>query len=425
MKLMRDDMRALSEQIKESHAGLLIQKGLKIWESDDTKKKLHSDGKLTDKEKLINTIASVTANELYKLAFERWLVSTYNLDNIEPETQSNPNFAHISANIVGRLYTGLVLGDALETGVMTHHTYGMPMIAGSSVKGAVRNYTELLFAKRDSNDHPILKKDDKNIERIEIDPKRQPIIDVLFGKGDDDNPNKDDNSNNDAGYIIWYDAWWIPPVEASEKDSKPFVGEIVTVHHQKYYKGDLEQALDMESPVPNQQLAVQGCFYFAIEGDGESEEGKKLLKLAKDLLIATIEQQGLGAKSSSGYGYFELDSSQIDDMMKIIIKNKEEADKKKQLEKEMENASPLMQELLTAISDKHWYTGQEKHRESFSQAIDIWLDKLEAPNTDILVIKKFIEIHKLFFANHWKKKPSNKNAQKRIRRLKKLKEKLT
>lgn len=169
------------------------------------------------------------------------------------------------------------------------------MLAGSAVKGAVRDYAEKQFLQRD--EHGIVVKNKKG--QTQIDPSMQNILNILFGTDEgDDNPN--------AGYLIWHDAWWIPPTtkqgeRSTAEGSKPLVGEVITVHNQKYYSGDDLSQLDLESPIPNQQLAIQGNFYFVIEGD------EKWVKFAQQLLQNMLQELGMGAKGASGYGYFLLD----------------------------------------------------------------------------------------------------------------------
>lgn len=253
--LMRNDLRPIFNSTNSAHAGLLIQRGLTVWDSDSEK---------PTKKALIKKIESVQADELYLLAFKRWLKATREIK------EDKNTFANVGASIDGRLMTGLPLGGTLETGVTTHHTYGVPMIAGSSVKGAVRSYAEKVISDK-------------------------AVLEALFGADDDENPN--------AGYLIWYDAWWVPPVTSDYKlskgeSNKPFIADVVTVHHQEYYSGKLKEALDMESPNPTQQLAVQGGFYFVIEGV------YAWVQFAKKLLEKALSEQGLGAKSGAGYGYF-------------------------------------------------------------------------------------------------------------------------
>jgi len=304
LQLMRERLKQIFPRVHDAHAGLLMQRGLMDWESDEEKKTLRERKLKTKKEELINIIANVSPSKLYILAFNRWLDTTHEA--------GHDNFTSIAATVDGRLFTGLALGGTLETGATTHHTYGMPMIAGSSVKGAVRSYTEHLFAERDE-DGAIQYETVAGINQIIIKEHKQQILDVLFGAdGDDSDP--DDNQAN-AGYLVWHDAWWVPMVseqcEPLTGDKyKPFVGDIVTVHHQKYYSRELDETLDMENPVPNQQVAIQGSFYFVVEGE------QKWIAIAKSLLQSTIENVGLGAKGSSGYGYFVHDESLTNDIAK-------------------------------------------------------------------------------------------------------------
>lgn len=260
----------------DPNVGLLIQRGLRVWDSSDKEK--------VDKKDLIEVITNTKPSDLYQLAFDRWLL----------QTQQKENFAVVPARVDGRLMTGLALGGTLETGVTTQHSYGMPVLAGSSVKGAVRAYAESLFTKKDADGKVIL--DEKG--KTQIDDAMKPILATLFGADED-------AEQANAGYLVWHDAWFIPALTKEGKystaeEAKPFVGEIVTVHHQKYYAGQLEEALDMESPVPNQQLAVQGSFYFVIEG-----ENQQWLAFAKQLLENMLNEFGMGAKGTSGYGYFK------------------------------------------------------------------------------------------------------------------------
>jgi CRISPR-associated protein Cmr6 len=72
------------------------------------------------------------------------------------------------------------------------------------------------------------------------------------------------------------------------------------VHHPEYYKEGKQAATDFDSPIPAPQIAVQGSFYFVIEGDPAWS------KLAKRLLEKGLSERGIGAKRSSGYGFFAV-----------------------------------------------------------------------------------------------------------------------
>ena len=91
ISLMRESLKKLiSDDLKDAHAGLLMQRGLPEWNQDDKQAK----------EDLIEKIAKIPApakDSLYALAFTRWVQAT----------SDTSRFATFAAGISGRLYTGL------------------------------------------------------------------------------------------------------------------------------------------------------------------------------------------------------------------------------------------------------------------------------------------------------------------------------
>ena len=247
ISLMRESLKKLiSDGLKDAHAGLLMQRGLPEWNQDDKQAKAD----------LIKKIAKIPApkeGSLYALAFTRWVQAT----------SDTGRFATLAAGISGRLYTGLNSAGALETGISTSHTYGMPLIAGSSVKGIARSYAESLGLDK-------------------------AYLTVLFG---DDS----DSGSLKSGALVWHDAWFVPA------NTPPFAAEIITTHHQDYYNGKQLEADEMESPIPNQQIATQGNFYFVIES---APGAQAWAAYAQNLLFQALQTQGAGSKTASGYGYF-------------------------------------------------------------------------------------------------------------------------
>ncbi|MDO5650908.1 MAG: type III-B CRISPR module RAMP protein Cmr6 [Moraxella sp.] len=314
MELMRNSLQETVERIDSANAGLLVQRGLAVFEKD---------GEKPMKSKHLRRIAGVNADELYKQALSRWQLSTQRDD-----------FACVFAKVQGRMMMGLSLGGALDTGVISQHSYGMPMIPASSVKGVVRDYFERLYQAYDEQGKPLFH-DKKPV----LDDKWQAVSDVLFGT--------DDDSNANAGYVIWHDAWWMADT------TKPFVVDVVTVHHQKYYgdEATLSNALDnTENPIPNEQLAVQGGFYFAVQGsDGWADYAKKLLSKA-------LTDSGMGAKGSSGYGYFEIDKRATDN----FAEQKIAANKAMQHAQSLQNLSPnqqIIQQFMNGLPDESQWKG--------------------------------------------------------------------
>ncbi|MBL0231030.1 MAG: type III-B CRISPR module RAMP protein Cmr6 [Moraxellaceae bacterium] len=361
--LMRASLRETVRQTQSAHAGLLLTHSLPVWEKNEK----------TEKSKLINKITGVNFCSLYKKAFERWLGTT-----CDPQ-----HFFSLSASLSGRLMMALSTGGAIETGMSVHHTYGMPMIAGSSVKGAVRAYAESIGLGKE-------------------------YIAALFGA--DEDLAKDANTIESAGYLVWHDAWWIP-----EGNSKPFVGEVVTVHHQDYYGGS-GAATDFDSPIPNQQLAVQGSFYFVIEGD------TAWTTLAIKLLTDTLEKQGIGTKRAAGYGFMKTNQELNNTLQKQQQETKQEQEKNQQvaqinqqMETMTDNQKQIVEFKIKLLANTTWQNGNVGADlmgfGTLAKTVETW--------TDIEDIKFAI----IFFEEQlpkWLKKPikDNKNWKDKINSLK-------
>ena len=235
------------------HAGLLLDKGFEIWGDDHNQKiaELHQ------------AAAKIYCSGLYKLAYARWC---------DYQLASGENSQVWFGQLENRLYIGLGEISPLEAGITLHRSYGVPFIPGSAVKGVLHHYA--LEAK-----------------------VHQRTINLLFGE-EASATRKDDSGS--AGFVIFNDAWWVP------NDNLPaLVPETITVHHPDYYsKQGKKPATDFDSPNPNPQIAVQGSFMFSVEGDSS------LSQFAIALLKKALKEAGIGAKTSSGYGFFDDNESE-------------------------------------------------------------------------------------------------------------------
>lgn len=230
----------------EPHCGLLLAKGLASFPEGDKAGETKAGH--------IRAIADLAVPDFYRLAFERW----------QRTTADEKRFAAFNLNLAGRLYIGVVRDNALETGVTVSHTYGMPLIPGSAVKGLCRASAGRWL---------------DNVEACRW----------LFG-----NDPGEEEGTAEVGGLIFHDAWWVP-----KPGQKPFVAEIVTVHHSDYYGSEGgAPATDFDSPIPAPQIAVRGSFRFVIEGQA------LWTRLARRLLEEGLQQHGIGGKRSSGYGRF-------------------------------------------------------------------------------------------------------------------------
>ncbi|WP_428243447.1 type III-B CRISPR module RAMP protein Cmr6 [Gynuella sp.] len=234
--------------------GLLLYKGLpEIPETNGS----DSNGDNVKTEH-INKICNISASQEYKQAFKRWCLVTHDQNR----------FGRCAMQLENRLLIGVSAPGPLETGCTLSRNYGMPYIPGSSVKGVVR-----AWISKHATEHASL-------------------VEQLLGTYD-----VDGNKQAISGLVTFHDAWWVP------KDSdKPFIQDIVTTHHPEYYNGGRLPPTDKDSPIPNALIAVTGSFLFVLEGKPEH------VKICQTILQRALNEEGIGAKTSSGYGYMHKDN---------------------------------------------------------------------------------------------------------------------
>jgi len=248
--LMRSRLRDFYRGASDAHPGLLIQRG---YQEFDDQSEAGKELKTTH----IRRICAIPASDCYHRAFRRW----------QSLTSDQMRFLSVELELETRLFIGLTGGGMLETGCAIAHTYGMPYIPGSSIKGVVNAFVRASAFGRE----------------------RPEVCDALFG-----HEATPDEPNGLAGAISFHDAWWVPGSAAT-----PFAEEVVTTHHPDYYGSDgATPASDLDSPVPNAQIAVRGRFFFVLEGP------IAWLPLVREMLTAALTQAGIGAKTRSGYGFF-------------------------------------------------------------------------------------------------------------------------
>lgn len=247
-QLMRTALRPLYKATRDAHPGLMIQRGYQV----------HEGGGSEAKTQHIAQVCGIPASDFYVRAFRRWRAAT----------EDARRFHSIVLTLETRLFIGLTGGGALETGCAIAHTYGVPFIPGSSIKGVVNAY----------------------VKETPFGQASPAICGELFGTEP-----TDENPAGLSGLLRFHDAWWVP-----DSAECPLVQEVVTTHHLEYYGSEGETpATDLDSPVPNAQIAVHGSFLFVMEGP------LAWMPLGADMLVAALRQAGLGAKTRSGYGLFQ------------------------------------------------------------------------------------------------------------------------
>lgn len=244
--------KALARLDGAQHAGLLLNRYLS--QHDDT----HEGAK-----RLYQSAQEMAASQAYQSAFNRW----------QEYLQRLGNTRLFVATAATPIAIGLGNESVLEVGLTIHHTYGMPVIPGSALKGLCRRGALRLLTDG------------------QITPQQ---FEVLFGYSKE-------SGQASAGYITFWDAWYDP----TSVDKKPFHRDVVTVHHSNYYSSrgrqDYPTDFDAPNPVPFLVVPPKACFLFALTAPDESWG-----TFAENLLKWCLQYLGVGAKTNAGYGFFNI-----------------------------------------------------------------------------------------------------------------------
>lgn len=173
------------------------------------------------------------------------------------------------ATVRGRMVVGLGVESVLETSIVLHRTYGVPVIPGSALKGLASSAACRLFR-------------DEGWQRNGESHK------TMFG------------DTTTAGYVTFYDAMFVPS-HSVNSEKLPLDLDVMTVHHREYYGTGKKPPADWDSPVPVPFLTAHGKYLIAIEGP------EQWALAAWDILKIALAEEGIGAKTAAGYGRMDLD----------------------------------------------------------------------------------------------------------------------
>jgi len=237
--------------------------------------------------------------DLYQKAFTRW-------ENSLTSTHEWPVSKHACLKTTARVIVGLGDESVLETGLRLHHTYGTPLIPGSSLKGLAAHYCDRVLGQHDLAGESALQPVHYKWQRLwPTDPRDQktgkPVREelgqyhrTLFG------------THEDAGRIIFHDAWICPGSLNQPANAGGLLPDVMTPHHMGYYgaaDGDENAApTDFDDPNPVHYLSVAGDFFVVVSCDVPGKPGDQLADLALSLLQEALAAWGVGGKTSSGYG---------------------------------------------------------------------------------------------------------------------------
>lgn len=259
---------------KCEHAGLWFDKYL-----DRQQKKGIPLGKddTSPYKTLIDSVATIAEPTMYQHFFARWQQQAQTMrvaiDGCEYKVECR------YATAQGRIALGLGDESVIETAVTLHHTYGVPYIPGSALKGLAAAYA-----------HRVL--EDERWRKPEYRDGR------LVQKGGDYHRELFGTTAS-AGYVTFFDALYVPGSGYKDNDGIPRAlwPDVITVHHKDYYSGtNPKPPADWDSPTPIPFLTATGTYLILLGGP------LAWVTFTFDLLEKALAEMGIGAKTSSGYG---------------------------------------------------------------------------------------------------------------------------
>jgi CRISPR-associated protein Cmr6 len=260
-----------------------------------------NDGKVPDGERAawLSRVSTIGVAPDYVRSFRRWKTSF---------AAAGDRLAELTLS--SRLLIGHGSSSATGLGLTVHHTWGVPMIPGSALKGLVGHYVDATYGPTDPDRRPWEQQGDERTRseyqgvtwsqrRIERGPGA--IYRGLFGAPDareDDAMRKHSlAAGASAGLVTFHDAVYVP---GSIANDRPFAADVLTVHQKSYYDSlGRTEPNDYDSPNPVAFMTVRPkCqLLLALSGPNEWTE------LASHLLKDALETWGIGGKTSAGYGF--------------------------------------------------------------------------------------------------------------------------
>ncbi len=213
--------------------------------------------------------AGIEEPSFYQRSFDRWQRVLQQLDARMEKGE-----------VLGRMVVGLGANSVLENAISLHHTYGLPFIPGSALKGLASSYAHLRLENAAWN-------------------KGGEAHRILFG------------DTTSAGYVTFFDALYIP-----KSAKRGFLWpDVITVHHRDYYQKEGVAPADWDSPTIIPFISATGKYLIALAGP-EAWVGK-----AFEILGLALLEFGVGAKTSSGYGRVKIAGPKpSQDIVKTFLK---------------------------------------------------------------------------------------------------------
>ncbi len=276
--------RAFEKPCGDSHAGLCYEAAAPVG---------MSDGRAEDslKSEWLDAIAEIHLPDGYAAWFkQRWRKTMEQECYVAECVATSP------------LLVGSGNASGCDVGLHLHHTWGVPVVPGSAVKGMLSHYLDAVYGPDPEHDevppasaeHPTPERARfrRGSRKLAIPPGDWQRI--LFGSADFK------EASASAGHVVFHDMLPVPPDDSTSR-SAMLARDVLTPHHGDYYQKN-SAANDYEDPTPVPFLSVppQSRYLLAVGGQ------RAWAEFAIQQLAAAVSEWGLGGKTAAGYGRMVL-----------------------------------------------------------------------------------------------------------------------
>ncbi|MEM7374531.1 MAG: type III-B CRISPR module RAMP protein Cmr6 [Bacteroidota bacterium] len=209
--------------------------------------------------------------------------------------------------LASSVITGLGGVSVFETGITLHHTYGIPYLPASSLKGITRSW--VIFSEFDNKEWEAIR--DQGFCDLFGCPDKVAIYNIETGKKTGKQAeswyqqHEPKEGGSRQGKICFFDAYPEGPPKIKE--------DVMNPHYPKYYQHE-SAPTDFQNPVPIPFLVVdQGRFQLLVgERKGTQSKGQcvigtsefgSMVDAAFQFLTQALTHHGIGAKTAVGYGF--------------------------------------------------------------------------------------------------------------------------
>jgi len=203
-----------------------------------------------------------------------------------------------------RLIINLGAASVYETSLLLHRNYSIPYIPGSAVKGVTRHWAILKFAERIQKQKNVSY--EKAIEEVDSALENNRDLGIAVDGIAFEDTIKIFGNQNKKGEVVFFDA--LPIIE---QNANFLVVDVMNVHYKPYYEASEIELKEGKEKVPGDWHSPVPVFFLAVEKGTKfrfcvASKNHDLIEKTMALLKEAVEKIGIGAKTSAGYGYFEV-----------------------------------------------------------------------------------------------------------------------